>query len=115
MQTDISALNKHLETHNLETIDLESIPLLKQDDFHEHILKLTEAGARAVNLFGVPASGNAVRLYAILAVDRKSKLLITATDINGTYNSLTANSTQFHMFERELTEQYNMNSWDIPG
>ena len=94
--------------HAGEAVPLRAVPVLPIDDFREGVLQAVEQGRRIVALFGVPRSAQHVRLYAVLADDRRGGLAAGATDVGDAYPALTPDCPQAHWFEREIAEQWGV-------
>ena len=64
---------------------------------------------RLCAFFGVP-EGDSVKIYTVLSDDKSDKLSIISTILkkDSEYCSLTAKFPQFHLFERELYENYKI-------
>ena len=111
-------MQQYITIQNNETIDFENIPLLSYEDFTGiNISFLKDVNNHCVNYFGIPVT-NGIILVCCIANDSKSRIKLTRCKINlseGTlYSSLTSKNTAFHMFERELAEQYGIKYNDHP-
>jgi Ni,Fe-hydrogenase III large subunit len=76
--------------------------------FRESIICSVEAGARLSALFGHPAPDDRLMLLAVLADDRAGELFLCSTVVGGSYDSLTPDCMQAHLFEREIAEQWGV-------
>jgi Ni,Fe-hydrogenase III large subunit len=85
-------------------VSIESIPQLSFVDFSAQAVEIVSGGGKVVQFFGFQ-TGDTVRLMAILRTD---VLLVAACDVPETYPSLTAQCEPFHLFEREIAEQYGI-------
>ncbi|MBI2346650.1 MAG: NADH-quinone oxidoreductase subunit C, partial [Deltaproteobacteria bacterium] len=97
---------------NAVAIPAAHIPVLTTDAWRQAILDhgLGEQ-ARIVALFGTRGTGTGTRVYAVLGLDAQKLLVIGATDFpatDATYESLTPQLPQAHLFERELFEEYGI-------
>ncbi len=98
-------------TMNFKTIGngqataLDSIPHLPFADFSSQALDIVANGGKIVQFFAY-ARGETVRLMAVLRT--ADELLIAGCDAPVAYPSLTARCAPFHMFEREIAEQYGI-------
>ena len=92
---------------NATAVPLDRIPECAFDDFRGGVLEEASAGRRIVSLFAdLPASGDGVLMYALLADDRAGRLLVARTRLFGDdYPALTPLCPQAHLFEREMAEQ----------
>lgn len=93
---------------NNSLIKLSDIPLLDMGIFLDEILK--DSGMRPVSLFGTREDKKAVRLIVIMAHDDDSRLAALSAMVNegDSYRSLTPAFPAFHLFERELAEQFSL-------
>jgi Ni,Fe-hydrogenase III large subunit/NADH:ubiquinone oxidoreductase subunit 2 (subunit N) len=89
---------------NGNAIPIDSIPLLSFEDFSTQAVEIVSGGGKVVQFFGFQAD-NTVRLMAILRTD---ELLVAACDAPEAYPALTTRCEPFHMFEREIAEQYGI-------
>lgn len=89
---------------NGEAIPIESIPHLSFDDFSTRAVDIVSNGGKVVQFFGFQTEGT-VRLLAVLRTD---ELLAATCDAPDVYPSLAARCAPFHMFEREIAEQYGI-------
>ncbi|MBI3616812.1 MAG: NADH-quinone oxidoreductase subunit C [Candidatus Omnitrophica bacterium] len=92
------------------------VPILDEESFRQKILEECSRGARLVNLFACPAGGGAcpedlgdVRVFAMLGKDQEGKISVLSMRIlpdKSSFQSLTPELPQAHMFEREIAEQF---------
>ena len=95
---------KFLEISNGKAIRREQIPHLSFDDFHQDALNIVGNGGKAVHYFAY-SDGGSVKLLALL---RTETLLVAGCDAPEAYPSLTIQCEPFHMFEREIAEQFGI-------
>ena len=93
-----------LEIDNGEAIARERIPHLGFDDFRRQALEIVGSGGKVVHFFAYP-DGAGLKLLAVLRTDR---LMVAGCDAPDTYPSLTVQCEPFHMFEREIAEQFGI-------
>src|SRR3990167_8480767 len=101
---------------NGESWESSRVHVLDEGLFHRKILEGCSQGARLVNLFACPAGGGAcpedngnIRIFAILGKDQEGKLLVCAMRMpleKASFQSLTPELPQAHLFEREIVEQF---------
>jgi len=103
---------------NNQTIPLQSIPVLKYEDFLELNTKWVQRKEfHCVNYYGY-LSGNKIKLICCIADDREHNIYISSAEIEK--NSLqpnpsfTARHLSFHIFERELHENFGIIYTDHP-
>ena len=89
---------------NGEAVPIQSIPSLSFDDFAAQALSIVSDGGKVVQFFVYQAEDR-LRLMAVL---RNDALLAASCDAPETFPSLTAQCAPFHMFEREIAEQYGI-------
>jgi Ni,Fe-hydrogenase III large subunit len=80
------------------------IPQLPFEDFRKNAVDIVRAGGRVVHFFGYQED-NAIKLLAVLRTDN---LLIAETSAPDAYPSFTLECEQFHLFEREIAEQFGI-------
>ncbi len=100
-----------LEVQNGVAGPLDRIPNLSFDDFRAGALEIVENGGKAVQYFAYEESGS-VRLMAVLRAD--ARLFAAACDAPDVYPALTRELEQFHMFEREIAEQFGIKPENHP-
>lgn len=93
-----------LELSNGVVLPRERIPNLTFDTFRQEALDIIENGGKVVHYFAY-LEGDTVRLMAVL---RKDKLLVAGCDAPDTYPALSSQCEPFHMFEREIAEQFGI-------
>ena len=93
-----------LEISNGEAISREHIPHLSFDAFHQEALNIVGNGGKVVHYFAY-SDGGSVKLLAVLRTDT---LLVAGADAPEAYPSLSAQCEPFHMFEREMAEQFGI-------
>jgi Ni,Fe-hydrogenase III large subunit len=103
---------------NNQTILLQSIPVLKYEDLLELNTKLVQRKElHCVNYYGFILS-NKIKLICCVANDAEHTIYISSAEIerNGLEPkpSLTARHLSFHIFEREIHENFGINYTDHP-
>ncbi|MFH0729921.1 MAG: hydrogenase [Pseudomonadota bacterium] len=93
-----------LEILNGEAVTRNRIPHLSFNAFHHEALDIVEAGGKVVHYFAY-TDQNRVKLMAVL---RTEKLLAAGCDAPDVYPSLSLQCEPFHLFERELAEQFGI-------
>jgi len=96
--------NAFLEISNGEKLSRDQIPHLPFDDFSKNVLSIVKDGGKVVQYFAYP--DNETSSLKLMAVLRTDKLLAAGCDAPESYESFTKTCEQFHMFEREIAEQY---------
>lgn len=93
-----------LEIGNGEAVARKEIPHLPFDTFHQEALNIVEAGGKIVQYFAY-LDGDTVKMMAVL---RNDKLWVAGCDAPETYPALSVRCEPFHMFEREVAEQFGI-------
>jgi len=93
-----------IQIGNGEAVTRNRIPHLTFDDFRRQALHIVGEGGKVVQFFAYPGE-NQVNLVAILRTDH---LMIAGCRAPQTFASLTAEHEPFHMFEREIAEQFGL-------
>lgn len=93
-----------LQIDNGKAVARKDIPHLTFEDFRHHAMALVTSGAKVVQFFAY-ADGNALKLIAVLRNDR---LWAAGCDAPDRYPSMSATCEPFHLFEREIAEQYGI-------
>ena len=93
-----------LKIDNGEKIKRSHIPHPDFADFRKTLLDFAEKGGQIVQYFAYEDGGS----LKLLAVLRNESLYVVGCVAPEKYQSLTAESEKFHMFERELAEQYGV-------
>ncbi|MGD9016481.1 MAG: hydrogenase [Desulfobacterales bacterium] len=89
---------------NGEATARDRIPHLPFETFRREAMELVGAGAKVVQFFAYP-DGNDLKLLAVLRTDR---LLAAGTDAPAAYPSMSVECEPFHLFEREIAEQFGI-------
>jgi Ni,Fe-hydrogenase III large subunit len=93
-----------IEVSNGQVIDRSDIPHLSFDTFRKAALTIAGVGGKVVQFFAYTEEER----LKVLAVLRTDKLLLAGADLPDNYPALSAHSEPFHMFEREIAEQYGV-------
>jgi Ni,Fe-hydrogenase III large subunit len=94
-----------LTVGNGEALALDRIPHLSFDDFRSQALDIVENQGKVVQFFAYADTDGAVKLMAVLRTDN---LLAARCDAPEAYPALSARCEPFHMFEREIAEQFGI-------
>lgn len=95
--------------HNQKTVSIESIPILSIDTCQRDIIELKAKHYRPVHIFGLEQDAQ-IRVFYILANDESSSISIASVVMKrgDRYPSITLDYPSFHIFERELWEEFNL-------
>jgi Ni,Fe-hydrogenase III large subunit len=96
MQTDFLMIG------NGKAVGRHRIPHLAFDDFRTQAMALVESGAKVVQFFAYAEDGG-IKLLAVLRTDR---LFTAGCDAPEAYPAMSLTCEPFHLFERELAEQF---------
>lgn len=109
-------MTNYISIKNNQTIPLQSIPALKYEDFLEQNtgLMLDEAN-HCVNYYGFP-EGDKLKLICCMANDKEHTIQVSSSIINtnSTFPSFTKHHLAFHIFEREIHENFGIKYDDHP-
>lgn len=93
-----------LKLSNGESVARENIPHLSFEDFQSEVETIAADGGKVVQYFAYEESGK-MKLMAVLRTDT---LFAAGCDAPESYPSFSQTYEPFHMFERELAEQYGI-------
>ena len=94
-----------LEIQNGVAISREAVPEVSYEQFFTTLADFTRNEGFIVQFFAYEEQGG----YKLLAVVRNTGLYIIGTTVEKTFTSLTGSvSEKFHMFEREIAEQFGL-------
>jgi len=93
-----------LEITHGTAVPRERVPDLAFDHFRKEALDIVEGGGKIVQFFAYK-DGETVKLLALL---RNGKLLVAGCDAPETYPAMSRQCEPFHMFEREIAEQFGI-------
>ena len=102
---------EEIHIRNGANFELGLVPVLKEDLFRRKVLEGCAQGARLVNLFGCPGNNGNVQIFATLGKDQKGEIVIFSMIIpydRPSFQSLTPDLAQAHLFEREISEQFRI-------
>ncbi|NWH04532.1 hydrogenase [Desulfobacter latus] len=102
--------NAFLQISNAQKVSRKDIPHLPFDQFQSQALELVGNGGKIVHYFAYPDKGS----LKLLAVLRTDKLFVAGCDVPDPYPSFTKTCEPFHLFEREMAEQYGIRPQDHP-
>lgn len=102
----MTALSCGVRLRNGQTIPREQAPLLAYATFSEALLAAVAEQGRVAAYVALPAAAPMLELYALIARDWSSDLLLLRTTIGERFASLTPRCPQLQLFEREIAEQY---------
>lgn len=95
-----------LKIENGIVITRKSIPQVPYDQFFTTLSDFVKNEGFIVQFFAYKDAGS----YKLLAVVRNNELYVIGTQVGKSFQSLTRNASEkFHMFEREIAEQFGLN------
>ncbi|MGZ8853890.1 MAG: hydrogenase, partial [Thermoanaerobaculia bacterium] len=93
---------------NAQPAAMKDVPLLEISAFRGLVLDAVAGEQRVASLFARKEDG-AIELVVVLANDLSSELGVARTRLTGdSYDALTPECAQVHLFEREIAEQYGV-------
>lgn len=93
-----------LQIKNGEAVTRDRLPHLNFDDFRTQAMDVVGSGGKVVHFFAYPDNGK-IKLLAVLRIDH---LLVAGCDAPDSYPAMSAQFEPFHLFEREIAEQYGI-------
>ncbi len=99
-----------LQIENGRAVERNRIPHLAFEDFSRHARYIVGNGGKVVQHFAYEDEG----VLKLLAVLRNDTLMVAGCDAPETYPSLTVECEPFHLFERELAEQFGIRPENHP-
>lgn len=104
-------MDKLLQIHNGQAVQRSAIPSVLFARFAELLDAFIKNDGFIVQFFAFVEDGR----NKLLAVVRNKNLYVLATEVGESFPSLTASASEkFHMFEREIAEQYGLTPVDHP-
>jgi len=106
----MSVLDKYIITKNNKSVDLKAIPVLTYNDFSSLIKSLLQKTENhCLNYFAYP-SNDKMQLIACIASDSDASILIFSHVVaqGEELESLSAEISALHIFEREIFENYGV-------
>jgi Ni,Fe-hydrogenase III large subunit len=98
-----------LRIRNGRAVDRSRVPRLPFDDLRRAVVESPGRQKRVAALFGAPGPGGAVELFVVLALDADGALEMGSTVLeNGSFESMTPECAQVHLFEREIAEEWGI-------
>lgn len=102
--------NAFLQISNAQKVSRKEIPQLAFDEFRRQVFDMVIDGAKVVQYFVYPDK-NRLKLLAVLRTD---KLFVAGCDVPEPYPSFSRMCEPFHLFEREMAEQYGIHPQGHP-
>ena len=97
-----------LMTGNAAPVAIAAIPVADSDTFRRAVLAAIDEGRRLLLLVGLSQDADGTRLLAALADDSSAAIGLIATNVAGSFPSLTPDCSAAHNFEREIHEQWSV-------
>ncbi len=98
-----------LVVRNGQSWESSLVPVLDENLFRQKIIEECSGDARLVQLFACPEDNGNARIFAMLGKDHEGTLSLFSMRISldkASFQSLTPELPQAHLFEREIAEQY---------
>jgi Ni,Fe-hydrogenase III large subunit/NADH:ubiquinone oxidoreductase subunit C len=110
-------MNKFITVKNNQKIRIDDIPSVSYEDFKElNTSFLEDTANHCVNYFGYPQK-DGLQLFCCIANDENKSIYISSSIITETgkqYDSFTSKNMAFHLFEREISENFGIKYSDHP-
>lgn len=98
-------MRSRITLRNAEAAPLKTIEPFNAAAFTDRVQRDLKAGYRLISFFAHKTGSQNARLYAVIAYDADGLLRIATTDVAaGLFESLTPDTPQAHLFEREIFE-----------
>ncbi len=96
-------------TQNNSIINVNNVPVVNIEELRQNIIEKIKDNNRVIGFFGKNENSK-IKLFVILANDKKSELLVSSVVFNPreSYQSITQDVPAFHMFEREFYEEFGI-------
>lgn len=96
---------RFIQIENGKAIQRKDIPHLSFNEFRKDAVDLVQGNGKVVQFFGYP-DGEQMKMLAVLRKD--NTLWLAGCDAPDEFHALTCDASPFHMFEREMAEQYGL-------
>ncbi|OGK06780.1 MAG: hydrogenase [Candidatus Riflebacteria bacterium GWC2_50_8] len=99
---------------NGRPIAFSAVPCLAFDEFQQQIIEAVAQHWRVCSFFGMETANTSgsshqpLKLIAVLASESEKRLAVLSTQVESSFVSFTPACPQFHMFEREIAEQWGV-------
>ncbi len=105
-------MNKYISIHNNQVINIGDIPCIPYAEFRELNTGFLEDVTRhCVNYFGYPHK-DGLKLFCCIADDENKSIYVSSSlvemDLVREYDSFTSKNRAFHLFEREISENFGI-------
>lgn len=97
-----------LQLRNAQAVAAADVPRMDFQEFRASVIGAVKDGAHLSAMFAHPAGDDRLMLLAVLADDRAGELFVCSTVVGRSYDSLTPDCPQAHLFEREIAEQWGV-------
>ncbi len=104
-------MDNFLAVVNGRMVPRKQIPILAFDDFRGRMIDFTADEGYIVQFFGFE-EGEQLKILAVLRKD--DQLYLATSNLPDEYPSLTAANSKFHLFEREVAEQFGVRPLNHP-
>ncbi|HVR76365.1 MAG TPA: NADH-quinone oxidoreductase subunit C [Planctomycetota bacterium] len=106
----MSSSPRLLNLHNGAAVRLAQVPHLEVEDLRDAVIQGVKNGLRVASFFGMRSEDRRrIELAVVLADDLNGELLVGIAPVQGgSFQSLTPECPQVHLFEREIAEQLGL-------
>lgn len=95
-------------------LSLNELAAMPYEEFAEALLDEVAQLGRIAAYFAVPAAGDELDLFAVIARDWKGDLRLLRSRVGRSFPALTPRCSPLHLFEREIAEQFGVVAEDHP-
>jgi len=96
-----------ISTENNNVINTNDIPVVDITELRQDVIKQISQNKRVIGFFGNNENSQ-TKLYVVLADDENSKLFVSSSVVETSYESITQETPSLHMFEREFFEEFGV-------
>ncbi len=103
-------MKDHAVINNCGSVALDSLALLTYEQFAERVQDLLKNNAQVAAYFATPPEGDSPdhEIFAVLGQNDTQQLTVLRGQLPRSFQSLTPQCPQLHLFEREIAEQYGL-------
>ena len=103
-------MKDHAVINNCGSVALDSLALLTYEQFAEGVQDLLKNKAQVAAYFATPPEGDSPdhEIFAVLGQNDTQQLTVLRGKLPRSFQSLTPQCPQLHLFEREIAEQYGL-------
>ena len=103
-------MKNFVKLRNAASLKEDAVPVIPMKEWRDWILDACKKhDGRIVSIFGSRRADRGVRLFGVIGIDSRGELSLAAADVEGmSYQSLTPELKEAHLFEREIYENFGV-------